>query len=76
MEIKVDNISQIWQDLVNMKERYSVEDVIKILGISRKTYYLWEQAKKIPPARRDPMNNWRYFLDEDIKKLKKITGRE
>jgi len=56
-------------------KRYHISEVIKILGISRKTLYLWEAAKKIPKARRDPMSRFRYWTEEDIKRLKKITGR-
>lgn len=56
-------------------KRYLIADIIKILDISRKTLYLWEEAKKIPKARRDPMSKYRYWTEEDIKKLRKITGR-
>jgi DNA-binding transcriptional MerR regulator len=56
-------------------KRYFMAEVIKILGISRKTLYLWEEANKIPKAKRDPMSRYRYWTLEDIKKLKKITGR-
>ena len=59
-----------------MKKRYSITDIIRELGISRKTYYNWEYANKVPKPKRDPMNGWRYWTSEDIKKLKKITGRQ
>jgi DNA-binding transcriptional MerR regulator len=55
--------------------RYTLEDVIEILGISRKTYYNWENSKKIPKAKRDPMSKFRIFDDADIKRLRKITNR-
>jgi len=58
-----------------MQKRYHISDIIKTLGISRKTYYLWEEAKKIPKARRDPMSKYRYWTEKDIKRLRKITGR-
>lgn len=56
-------------------KRYFMAEVIKILGISRKTLYLWEEANKIPKAKRDPMSRYRYWTEEDIKRLKKITKR-
>lgn len=59
-----------------MKSRYSLNDIIKMLGISRKTYYNWEKAGKIPKARRDPMSGYRIYTEEDVKRLKKITGRQ
>lgn len=58
-----------------MEKRYYIVDVEKILGISRRTYYTWEKLGKIPKARRDPMSKYRYWTEEDIKKLKKKTGR-
>jgi len=56
-------------------KRYTLEDVIESLGISRKTYYNWENSGKIPKANRDPMSKFRIFTDEDIKRLRKITAR-
>jgi DNA-binding transcriptional MerR regulator len=58
-----------------MKKRYYISDLIKILNISKKTYYNWERAGKIPKPRRDPMSRYRFWIEEDIKKLKKLTGR-
>lgn len=58
-----------------MKKRYTITDIEKILSITRRTYYRWETAGKIPIAKRDPMSHKRYWTEEDIKKLKKITGR-
>ena len=57
------------------KRCYLFNDVAEILGVSKKTLWNWEQAGKIPKARRDPMNNYRIYTEEDLKKLKKITGR-
>ena len=58
-----------------MKKNYSLRDVSKILGVSKRTLMNWEKAGKIPHAGRDPMNNYRYYKTADIEKLKKITGR-
>lgn len=59
-----------------MEKRYYLDEVIKILGIPRSTYYNWEREGKIPKPKRDPMSNYRYWTDADLKKLKKITGRD
>lgn len=58
-----------------MKKRYIIRDVERTLNITRRTYYRWENAGKVPKAKRDPMSNQRYWLEEDIKRLRKITGR-
>ncbi len=55
--------------------RYTTKDITKILKITKNTLIEWEAKGKIPKAKRDPMNNYRYWTKEDIKKLKKITGR-
>ena len=59
-----------------MKERYYIEDIEKGLGITRRTYYNWEKLGKVPKAKRDPMSKFRYWTEEDLKKLRKITGRD
>jgi DNA-binding transcriptional MerR regulator len=55
--------------------RYSANKVAELLGVCKRTLFNWEAAGKIPKARRDPMNNYRYYLDEDIEELRKITKR-
>ncbi len=59
-----------------MEKRYKANEVAKIIGVDKQTLFNWEVAGKIPKAKRDPMNNYRYYTDEDIKKLKRITGRK
>ena len=59
-----------------MKEkRYLIKDIIKILKISRKTYYNWEKKDKIPASKREPMSGYRFWTQKDLEKLRKITGR-
>ena len=58
-----------------MENKFLIQDIERILKVCRKTYYNWEKAGKVPKARRDPMSNYRYWLDKDIKRLKKITQR-
>ena len=57
-------------------KRYYIKDLAEILGVSTRTILNWEQAGKIPKAKRDPMSQYRIYTEESIKKLKKITGRE
>lgn len=55
--------------------RYTAQEVADNLGIYKRTLFNWEAAGKIPKAKRDPMNNYRYYSDTDIVKLRKITKR-
>jgi len=55
--------------------RYSAQYVADILGVFKRTLFNWEEAGKIPKAKRDPMNNYRLYTKDDIDLLKKITNR-
>ncbi len=59
----------------SMEKRYYIKELIKALGISRKTYYNWEEAGKVKPAKRDKMSGFRYWTEADVKKLVRLTGR-
>jgi len=58
-----------------MRKWYFIRDLEKALGVVRETYFYWEKTGKVPKAKRTPMGNYRYWTEEDIKKLKKITRR-
>lgn len=60
---------------MNKLKRYYITDVAEKLGVTTRTILNWEEAKKIPKAKRDPMSRYRIYTEQDIKKLKKITGR-
>lgn len=68
-------MKEYYDKVLNMKKRYLIEDIEKELGITRRTYYNWERLGKIPRAKRDLMSRYRYWTEEDLRKLKKITGR-
>ncbi len=58
-----------------MKKKYYIRDLEKHLKVHRKTLFYWEAKGKIPKAKREPMSNYRYWTEKDVKKLKEITGR-
>lgn len=55
--------------------RFTAQQVADILDIYKRTLFNWEESGKIPKAKRDPMNNYRYYTEEDVALLKKITKR-
>ena len=57
------------------KNYYLIRDLARILKVTKRTIYNWENAGKIPKVKRDKMSNYRMYTEEDIKRLKKITGR-
>ena len=40
--------------------RFTAQQVADILDIYKRTLFNWEESGKIPKAKRDPMNNYRY----------------
>jgi len=56
-----------------MKRYFFIRDLEKALGVKRKTYFYWERRGKVPKAKRTPMGNYRYWTEEDIRKLKEMT---
>jgi len=60
---------------MNKNKRHTSQQVAEALGIYKRTLLNWEVAGKIPKAKRDPMNNYRYYTNKDIEKLRRITDR-
>ena len=58
-----------------MEKTYLIGEVAEILGVTKRSIYNWEKAGKIPKVKRDPMSSYRVYTEEDLEKLKKITGR-
>lgn len=54
------------------KEFYKIEEVAKLLNINKETLRRWDNNGKFP-ARRDEINNHRYYKLEDLKKLGKLN---
>lgn len=58
------------------KQRYySVEKAAQLLGISKQTLIRYENKSLFPNPRRNALNGWREYTEEDIKKLRVIMGR-
>lgn len=58
------------------KERYySTEQAAQFLGISKQTLIRYENKKVFPKPRRNALNGWREYTEEEIRKLKAIMGR-
>lgn len=54
---------------------YPVNEVAKILSISKQTLIRYEAKETFPRARRNKLNGWREYTEKDIMALKKIMGR-
>lgn len=55
---------------------YTAQEVADILGIHKRTLVNYENRGVFPKSRRNPVNHWRQFSKDDVKKLKEILQRE
>ena len=54
------------------KKRYTVQDVADMLGIYRGTVINYEKKGIFPVSRRNPINGYREYTEENIVELRKI----
>ena len=57
-------------------KKYNVQEVADMLGLYRGTVINYERRGIFPPARRNPINGYREYTDEDIANLRKILEGE
>ena len=61
---------------INVKQDFfNAQEVAGILGISKQTLIRYEKKGVFPGARRNPVNQWREYTENDLTKLKLILGR-
>ena len=53
-------------------KKYTVQEVADILGIYRGTVINYEKKGIFPHPKRNPINGYREYMEEDIAKLKRI----
>lgn len=56
------------------KRVYSRKEVATLVGVSTQTLRLWEDAGAIPASSRDE-NDYRYWYEDDIEKIKEYAGK-
>ncbi|HAH21344.1 MAG TPA: hypothetical protein DCL49_10635 [Candidatus Omnitrophica bacterium] len=52
----------------------TTQEVVERLGISKQTLFRYEKKGIFPKPKRNLINRWRCYTQEDIVKLKKIIG--
>ena len=58
--------------IANGVKRYTVQSVADILGIYKGTVVNYEKRGIFPEPRRNPINGYREYMEEDIERLKTI----
>lgn len=51
----------------------TAQQVAEKLGISKQTLFRYEKKGVFPKARRNLINRWRQYTEEDLKKLRDIV---
>ncbi|MEK6563858.1 MAG: MerR family transcriptional regulator [Candidatus Omnitrophota bacterium] len=52
----------------------TTQEAVERLGISKQTLFRYEKKGIFPKPRRNSINRWRCYTQEDIIKLRKIMG--
>jgi DNA-binding transcriptional MerR regulator len=53
-------------------KKYTVQEVADMLGVYRGTVINYEKKGIFPSPRRNPINGYREYMEEDMEKLKAI----
>lgn len=61
--------------VMRQERYYSATEVADFLGISKQTLIRYENKKVFPKAKRNAINGWREYTEDEIKRLKSIIGR-
>lgn len=62
-------------EVMKKEKYYSVTQTAQILGISKQTLVRYENKRLFPSPKRNALNGWREYTEEDIAKLRAIMGR-
>ncbi|NQV04394.1 MAG: MerR family DNA-binding transcriptional regulator [Candidatus Omnitrophica bacterium] len=60
---------------MNKAKYYSATEAAQFLGISKQTLIRYENKKVFPRPKRNVLNGWREYTEDEIKKLRGIMGR-
>jgi DNA-binding transcriptional MerR regulator len=59
-----------------MRNKYfTPQEVAQWLGISKQTLLRYEKRGIFPKPRRNRVNKWREYTEDDLDKLRRILGR-
>jgi len=59
-------------NLTPIQKKFNIQEVADILGIYKGTIKNYETRKIFPQSKRNPINEYREYTEEDIEQLKKI----
>ena len=54
---------------------FTPTETARQLGISKQTLIRYERKRIFPKSRRNKVNGWREYTEDEIRRLRKILGR-
>ena len=60
--------------IANGIKKYTVQQVANMLGVYRGTVINYEKRGIFPPPRRNPINGYREYTEEDLDNLRRIMA--
>lgn len=60
---------------MNKERYYSTTEAAQFLGISKQTLIRYENKKIFPRPKRNAVNGWREYTEDEIRRLRAIMGR-
>lgn len=61
--------------LLKKEKYYSATETAQLLGISKQTLIRYENKRVFPKPKRNAVNGWREYTEEEIRMLRGIMGR-
>ena len=56
------------------KRFYRTNEALKIIGISKATWFRWLKEKKIEDVVHKDIRGWRLFTEEEVEKIRKYAN--
>jgi len=56
------------------KRFYRTNEALKIIGISKATWFRWLKEKKVEDVAHKDLRGWRLFTDDEVKRIRKYAN--
>lgn len=56
------------------KRFYRTNEALKIIGISKATWFRWLKEKKVEDVAHKDIRGWRLFTEEEVKRIRKYAN--
>ena len=59
---------------IEEKRFYRTNEALKIIGISKATWFRWLKEKKVEDVAHKDLRGWRLFTDDEVEKIRKYAN--